>query len=285
MSDNNKTSSTKNTLLAAALGVASVSASAVPVTVSQTISLNDLLSGNSTGLQFNVNSLLSSQGLTSGDALSGTLVVYGLSDINYAGATPTPYSGYDTQYAGSHTAAYYYWVSGYSNCNSWSWSCYYSPGYTGVGYYSVPDYNEIRTRDIQHIDSVADVMSVTVGATTVSDTADQHYSATGGYGSYNYEGSSGGGNNSQYTYYNRERDTYEATYGDLNTSMTLDATAMADLTADGIISAFASAPVGQYRLLSAELTVTAEAPEPASLGLLGLGLAGIGMARRRRRKV
>lgn len=290
MNDNKKVSTTKQTMLLAALGLASASAAAMPVSVSQTLSFSDLLNGGSKSLAFNVNSLLAAQGLESDEILSGTLVVYGISDINYSNPSAAPYSGYDTSYAGYHTVSYTYYVGGYYSCGTWS--CYYSPASPRTGYYSVPDYDQVRSRDIRHIDGVADIMAVTAGASTVTDQADQTQHLVGNYGSATSQGEYGGGYNSTYRQYNRERNVYEAVFGELNTSMGLDSAALLDISADGILEALVGSPVGQFRLISATLNLVGEdvpdaaaVPEPSILGLAGMGLAAAAIARRRRRKV
>lgn len=276
-------------LASAAIGLAAIPAIAAPVLVTETLSLNELLSGNATSIQFNVASLLASQGLTPAGIQSGTLVVYGLSDPNFGAAASQPYGAYQVDGpAGSHTASYTYYVGGSYSCGWWS-TCYYS--YPVTGYYSVTDYSETRSRDVLHVDNVADQMNVSVGSSSASDTASQILNITDAYKPSTYDGSVGGGANPIYYQYSRERDVYEAVYGTLQSSLALDSVAIQDIAADGILNALVSAPVGQFNLLTAELSVWADAvqtnssvPEPGSLALAGLALAAGSATRIRYKK-
>jgi len=276
----------------AVLGAVAMPASATPVTMTETVSLGQLLSGNSTNVQFSISSLLISQGYAPTDVISGDLVVYGLSDPSYGAATAQPYSGYNVTGTTSHTAYYPYYVSGYTSCG-W-WSCYYSPGYTAYAPYSVTDYYETRNRDILHQDNVADVMQVTVGGTTASATADQTVHAANPYNPATSDGyvcTYDGYGNCVYHYRSsQERDVYDAIYGPLQQSLVLDLLALQDIWGDGILDVGVGAPTGQFVLKSAQLTIQADhvspkqtVPEPGTLSLVGAAIAAGTLARRRRR--
>lgn len=65
-------------------------------------------------------------------------------------------------------------------------------------------------------------------------------------------------------------------------------TSLADLVADGLLSVTLSASAGDYRFVSSTLSATvqhpvksSEAPEPASIALLGLGMLSFAASRRK----
>jgi hypothetical protein len=281
-----------------ALGTSVAPLQAAAVVVSQNINLGTLLStGQSMDVQFNIGSLLASNGFSSGDVVSANLIVYGLSDAQYGAATAQPYGSY--QYsggAGTHTGTYYYSYSypvSYSySCGFWGWSTcyatYYATGYA-TGYTYVQDSQYTRDRDILHKDTVADTMQVTAGASTSADVADQVSSSASAYGSKTLDHVDYGtsSNSPYYYYYNRERDVYEAVTGPLEVAMTLDATALSDLSADGIFDISIAASVGQFRTQMASLSFSVEqqlpgnsVPEPGTLALAGVALAAAAGRRR-----
>jgi len=275
----------------AVIGVAATPALAVPVTISQSVSLGQLLSGSSADLQFNINSLLATQGFGAADVVSGGLVAYGVSDPNYGAATAQPYSAYSVTGYTSHTAYNSYYVSGYYSCSSWGWSCYYSPGYTAYYAYSVTDTIQTRNRDILNQDAVADVMQVTSGGTTDTATANQTLHTVNPYNPATYDGT-GGSYYTGYSYlYSQERDVYDAIYGPLQVTQGFDLLALQDIWADGILNVNVGASVGQFLLQSIDLTLQAEhagqgtnVPEPGTLSLLGAATVAAGAVSRRRRR-
>lgn len=276
------------------LGAASV-AHAVPVQLSQTVSLGELLQNNSTSVQFDLTTLLLNGGFNPQDVQSGTLVVYGLSDPSYQ-TTANPYGAYFVSSQSQRTVQYSYtYYSGGCYYSSWGGGyCYYYP-VTGYSSYYVVDQNLLRQRDISHVDNVADVMTVTAGGSSASDTADQVANSTGSYGNTNYEGSGGDYYNGYRYYYNQQRDVYESISGPLSVSMELDGDALQDLGQDGLLGIGVSA-IGQLSLRSARLDIWAEAPpvvtvesrngvpEPGTLALGGAALGALALARRRRVK-
>ncbi|WP_457424947.1 PEP-CTERM sorting domain-containing protein [Roseateles sp. P5_E7] len=263
---------------ATALAVGSaLAAQAAPVTVSQTMTLGQVLNGNSANFQFNVNSALASQGVAGGTALSGTLVVYGISDASYNSSTGAVFGNYETIYSGGYTyyaygGCYYSWWGGSS--------CYYYPVYASYT-------EQLRSGDVTHRDTVADTMTVSAGNATASDVVDQWITSSTGYGGYNYEGQYSTGNGYT-TLYNRQRDVYEALQGDLQTSLALDLAGLADVQGDGVLSFSVGASAGQFRVLSATLNLVVEErrglPEPGTLVLVGAAaLTGASFTRRRRK--
>ena len=276
--------------LVAAGAIASVPATAGPVTVSHAVTLNTLMQGNSSTLDFNLNAFLASEGFNATEVVGGSVSVFGFSEASYGAAQYG--SDYNTSsYAsGSHTGYYAYYVQGYQSCGWWG-GCYYSGGYTAWAAYSITDYTQRSDRDIRHVDAVADQMTLTVGSSSSTATANTTSSSAGPFGGDIYDGNTASncynGNCSYTNVYHRERDVYSAIYGNLQTSLVLDAGALADLSSDGILGLGFGAPVGQFRLnaVSFDLVVqhqaaqaqnklqAAEVPEPQGLPLTALALA------------
>lgn len=278
----------------AIMGAAVAPSQATPVTVSQTISLADLLSSSGTAsstVGFNMNAQLAAVGHTSGDVISGDLVVFGYSDGAYDAASAEPYSGYATIAYGSHTAYQTYTYSYYvpRTCYDF-WGASYQCGYVayGTGSYgwSVTDRSEGRSRTVDHVDVTADQMTVTAGASSTTAADSTHVASVGSYGNWNYEGTGGNYYDGYIYYYNRERDSFDAVMGPIQASLSLDDLALGDLTADGLMDAVVTASLGHFTVTSATLTVTAETrvPEPGTLGLFGIAALGGIAARRRGRK-
>jgi hypothetical protein len=281
----------KNLTAALALMGASAAAVATPVTVSETISLSQLLSGNSTNVTFDLNPHLAAAGQGLGDVLSGDLVVYGYSDAQYNATQYDAYGQYvETGVAGSHSYWASYTYSYYVSCPSWSWSC--SNTAYATAWYQVPvtDYNQLATRDVEHIDSVADTMVVAAGTSSASGSATTSSTVSGNYGPAVYVGTVGNYYDGYRYLYNRDHDVYEAIAGNLQATLHLDTAALADLNKDGILAPSVTASLGSFHLTSATLTVLSEVversevPEPATLSLFAAAAAGATVARRRRKK-
>lgn len=268
-------------LSATALAVGSaLAAQAAPVLVSETVTLGQVLNGNSGNFQFDLNAALASRGLAAGGALSGSLIVYGISDASYNSNSAPVFGAYQTVSSSTYVAYY-------------SGGCYYSWwGGSSCSYYPVyaTSSEQLRSGDVLHRDTIADTMTVQAGGSQGSDTVDQQTSSTGAYGAWNYEGQTGGYYGGYTTYYNRQRDVYEALQGSLEVGLGLDALALGDLKDDGVLSFDVAATVGQFRLLSATLNVQVDdappgrLPEPGTLGLLAAaGVTGAFFTRRRRK--
>lgn len=273
----------KNLTAALALMGVSAAASATPVSVSQTISLSQLLSGNSsTSISFDLNAQLATAGQSAGNIFSGDLVVFGYSDAQYNSTVTDPYGGYVLNSTSTRQVSVPYTY--YQYCSSWSWNCYSGP-YTGYDTYNVSDYSYVRSRDVEHIDSVADTMTVTAGASSASASANTTTSSVGEYGGLTLDTETGSSTYGMNYYYDRQRDTYQAIDGPIETTLSLDSTALADLMADGILAPTVQATLGGFHLTSATLTVEAESkvPEPGTLALFA-GAAAAGALTRRRRK-
>jgi hypothetical protein len=263
---------------ALALGSA-IAAQASPVLVSETITLGQVLNGNSGNFQFDVSAALASRGLTAGGALSGSLVVYGVSDASYNSVSAPVFGSYQT-------ASYSSYIAYYSGSCYYSWwggsSCYYYPVYGSQT-------DMLRSGDVTHRDSVGDTMAVSAGGSQATDTVDQWVTWASGYSGWNYEGQGYNGGNSYTTYYNRQRDVYEALQGSLEANLGLDALALGDLQSDGVLSFGVAASTGQFRLLSATLNVLVDdapnrVPEPGTLALVAAAVVTGASFTRRRRK-
>ncbi|MBI5428956.1 MAG: PEP-CTERM sorting domain-containing protein [Nitrosomonadales bacterium] len=278
----------------AVIGAMAAPASATPVTISQSFSLSQLLSGGSANLQFDISAQLSSQGFAATDVISGGLVAYGLSDPAYGAPAAQAYGAYNVTGTTSHTGYYSYYYPGYSSCSWWG-GCYYSPGYTAYAPYTVTDYIETRSRDVLNQDNVADVMQVTAGGTSATATASQTLHTVSPYGAATSDGSyctyDYYGNCVVHYQYSQQRDVYDAIYGQLQQSLGFDALALQDIWTDGILNVGVGAPVGQFLLQNIDLTVQVEhaapgpsVPEPGTLSLMGAAIAAGVVTRRRRRK-
>ena len=292
--------------LVAAGVLAASPASASTVSVSEVVTLNTLLQGTSTSLSFDLNPLLARSGFRPDEVVGGLVSVYGFSDADYTATVTSPYAAYSPMVTGTHTGYYSYYVPGYRSCGFWS--CRYYSGYTAYAAYTVYDYQVLRERTVDHIDSVADTLQLKVGASQASAAASQTYARSDAWTGYSAD--PGGstcnrdsyGNCSYTTVYNREQHRYQAVYGALQTQLALDGNALADVNADGLLQVDLTATLGQMRVesISFELllqptpqgllsvlgsSANANAiPEPASLPLAGLGLAAAAAAAASRRR-
>lgn len=274
-------------------------AQATPISMSDTVTLGSLLNNQSTTIHYDATNLLAAQGLTRADVTSGSLVVYGLSDVSYQ-TSADPYGAYfvsgSSQRAVAVPYTYYQTVyvqgSPYS-CGFWGNStCYnsytYQQQYTGYYYFGVTDYSETEQRNIEHRDTV-DTMTVSVGATSGSTQDSVVGHTVGAYGAASQQYSSGGGYYSNYTYYNQERDVYDSVSGPLELALVLDAMALQHLRDTGFIDITVGAG-GQFSLQSIGVSMTGSAadrnavPEPASIILSLTGMAALAATRRRKKK-
>ncbi|GEM_PF-6862996 len=285
-------------LVAGSLGTL---AHATPVTMSETVTLNDLLTNQSTTIHYDASNLLAGQGLTRNDAQSATLIVYGLSDASYQ-TSADPYGAYFQ--TGSHTRAvqdgYTYWQQGvYTSYYSCGWLGHSTCSNNYVYYYPVnvswtdyfTDTTYMEQRNIEHRDT-QDKMTVSVGNTTASAVDSVVAHSEGAYSAPQYQGGTGYqyGNNS--TYYSQERDVYDSVTGSLQVSLALDALALQSLIdADtGYLDINVSA-LGHFTLQSLGVSMTGEAParsnsdvpEPASIVLSLTGMAAFAATRRRKK--
>lgn len=279
--------------VAAAGAIASAQSAAAPITISETIAMNSLMNSNSTTVGFNLNAFLASQGRTASNVVGGHVIVHGFSEASYAPAVAGAYSDYFSESATVRGVTGSYYQPGYYSCGGWGGGCYYDPGYTGYFTYTVVDSNDVRYRDMAHIDAVADSLTVSVGGSSNASIVTSHSSSDGEYGAAHYDGqicpTDYYGNCGRATLYSRERDTYNAVFGALESTVLFDAAALADLRSDGMLDIGLFA-FGQFGLDSISFVLDVEAsdpnavPEPASLILLSAGAGALAMTRRKRKK-
>lgn len=274
-------------------------AHATPIVMSDTVTLGNLLNNQSTTIHYDASNLLAAQGLTSGDVLSGSLVIYGLSDISYQ-TSADPYGAYFVSGSSQRNVSvpYTYYQQVYVqgtpySCGFWGYStCYNSYAYYQqmTGYYTmaVTDYTETEQRNIEHRDTV-DTMTASVGATSGSTQDSVVGSSTGAYTTPSLQYTSGGGYYSGYSYYSQERDVYNSVSGPLELSLVLDSTALQNLRDTGFIDITVNAG-GQFSLQSIGVSMDGAVPdakgvpEPASVVLSLTGMAAIVATRRRKKK-
>lgn len=277
-------------LLAAGCCLAATPLLAAPVLLSQSFQLSNSLNSNSLSLNFNLGSFLAGQGYSSQDIVSGSAALHGYSDIQYGGASYQPYGEYLQTGQTSHTG----YGQSYDDPSDRSLSCrWYGDCRMITPTYSITDKVLTHSRDIWHGDVVADAMRLLIGSSSAADTADTRYSAVGDYGGSRYEGqtcaSVDNNRNCSYNHlYARERNTYGAIYGALDTTLSFDAAALLDVRSDGILGVGVKADYGQFRLSSISFNVMVEraaaaVPEPASLALAASALAALALTRRRRK--
>lgn len=280
----------KRSLATAVMAVgAAAGAHAAAVTVSQTVQLGALLQGESQTLQFDFGAALAAQGLDATQALSGHLVVYGMSDGSFGAGVAQDYGAYEQ--TGSRDY-FTYVVTGYAfgGCSYSSWGggrCYYYPVYAPV---ASTDRDFGRSRDILHQDSVADALRVSAGGSSTE--ASVGLSAVQDpYGAWVYETMESRYPGGYDRYYNRERNAYEGHFGEFEALLGLDAQALADFRMDALLDVGFLGTLGRFSDLTVTLNVQIDdgpatghnVPEPGTLALVAAGLAGAAAVRRRQR--
>jgi hypothetical protein len=275
----------KNTLtkIATAVSVATIAGNASAGTITQSISLNQLLSGGASySGSFALSPLLAAQDLSGGTFTGATLSAYGFSDTQI---NQSAYMGYSEQYvSGSWN---YVAIGSYSYSCGWAgWSTCYGTryGYAAYNNYNAYDYYEQR-------DTVADTMRLSSGTASVADTVDH----TGSGPSVQYTGGGSRGNGTYgYDYINHYNSTTTSVYsGALFAELSLGASDLLRLAQAGQFDYLVQATVGNFRLTGLSMTVnvdpaaiphTGNVPEPASSLLVLGGLAGLAAAARRQRR-
>lgn len=259
-------------------------AQAAIVTITDSISINQLevAGGGSLTGTFNINGLVAAGLGEPFDIISASATAFGYSDINYSSPYSTNYTGY--QYTGGYSYTYYAYTYAYTYSYSCGWgSTCYSTYYTNVyatGY--VSDY--LQSHDVEHVDNVADQLTLATGSSSATGTASAAFNQTGGYTGQTLTSQSGGAYQSYY--YDQARDVYSAVYGETDATLSVGADGLESLSSSGELQFAISVPTGQVNVNSVELTVTYDntpVPEPVSIATLLTGISGIGFLRRRRK--
>lgn len=262
----------KNKVLAGIAALACAAAAhANPLPLSATVNVdNHLHTAQWDTVSVNVNSLLAGLGLGSQAIGSGSITVTGHSNgvFFYTGSQD------DSEYAQFGTSTH-----------SDALACIIKRNCTVTDKHS--------SKDVTHkyVDNVVDTMWVAVGDSTGSDSTDWRQSITG-YSDSEYTHRTGSSLNGYHYRYQREREQLAGYSGALSVTLDLDAAALGDLTADGILGMTIWSWWGQFTIDDVTLDFTVEqrtggganeVPLPGSLLLTGLGLAALGGVRRRRR--
>lgn len=244
---------------------------AAPVPLTSTVSLGtQLFTGQSQNLQVDVNSLLAGAGLTGASILAGNVTVTGYSNPFYDLLTTTG-NGYVK--TGSQ-------LRPYQECNGNRCTTKYAT-----------DFTHVKDVSANFLDLVADTMVVAAGDSSESATATDLAESYTDFGGQIWDKTNGSENGGYNYFYHRDRKHYLSLSGSLEVLLDLDATALTDLSADGILDLSISSFMGQFNLTELRLEFLAEeipdpsaavpVPLPTSLLLTGLGLAALGTMRRR----
>jgi hypothetical protein len=281
-------------------GVICAGAAADPITLTETIDLNQALTagnGSATGL-FDINSLLPTTGNYAAplNLISATVSVYGYSNPQ-ANQIVSGYSAYQqtgqtnyyyTYYQLESGYYYYYYISGYyAYYCGWGDTCYYTNYAEGEAYYYYysPEtgYATVTTETayntVTNLDNTTDTAAVTAGADTLTASDQETVTNFGSTTAFQSSSSSGGGSTSYYyqTNYYTSTDTIDDYIsGALSATEALSAASLALLSENGQLSYSVDASSGQFELTQLTLTVTLDqsvaVPEPGSLSVFGFGL-------------
>jgi len=257
---------TKKILAAIASLLCAASVQAAPMSLSSAFSLNQYLTtGQTQNLQIDVNSALAGKGLASNSIASGVLTVSGYSaaDFDIVGSSVT-----NVNYSENRTT---------TDCKN---------GKCKV----VSDNFHIKQFNTSYGDSIADQMKITAGGASATGSADDHNAFDTDSGQIEdtkkLTGSENGGYNRWYSQFISHFDSLS---GDLVVQLSLDALALNDLTADGILNLSVNSVLGQFNVTDVRLDFvtqdavpSADVPVPTSLLLTGLGLAALATVRRRK---
>lgn len=274
----------QRTLGALVLGMCVSSVNAGVVSVSQSMSLDQYLSGSSRSFGFDLNGALAAQGVSGADVVSGSLTVTGYSGLDFHTMTlgyvgPYLLSSEQRQVVSSYK---YQAKCGHTKCTK-----------TGYTTSTVTDTHYGKDITVDFADKVKDTMTVSAGGSSASDKADQFSTSSSATGYFRLL--SMGSQKSGYTTYDVRKVFTESGYsGGLFTELALDTAALADIQDDGLFSFIVNAPgLSQFTLKEARLDLLAllddplpegDVPEPATFGLLGGALGMLALVRRRQRK-
>lgn len=252
--------------IAALVCAAQVQAAPMPLTTNLSAA-DHLVAGSGKSYAFDINSLLTSNGLSAAAIAFGQLTVTGHSDAVYG-------SNWDT----------------FGNYVLTGTSYHYNAGACNHGNCYVPDRTYTKSGTSNHFDFTSDTMLVTVGDTTGSDTSEWQESSTAFTTTLDKKS---GSDRYGWNYYNTYGNVHYGSYsGDLSVTLNLDSKAIADIVKDGILSLSVWGSNGQFNIDNMRLNLLAidlptppadaKIPVPTSLLLTGLGLAVLATVRRRR---
>jgi hypothetical protein len=253
-------------------GLAASSAQADTI-VTQTVSVNQLLSAGGAAFSnvFSIGSLLASQNLTGEQIVSATITAYGYSDPTVNQSTSST-----VQYATYSYAAYNLQYT-YSYGCGWGGTCY-ATAYNGYGLYR--GYENLTT--VTQTDNIQDQMQLVAGAaSTGAGVVGQAYSS-----SYANNGASYASNGTlgydTYTYVTQTNTV--GYYGALSATANAVDSDLATLNATDQLAFSVDAANGAFNLSQVTLSVDVEpVPLPAPVLLLSGGLGIVAAAARRRR--
>jgi hypothetical protein len=208
-----------------------------------------LTEGKSLNLQVDVNSLLAKSGFSSQSIISGMLTVSGFSAPDYVDNESKSSTSSKSGNVITHIDAF----------------------------------------TSNHLDLVADTMTVSAGDASESDTAAVIADSTN-WGDLIFDRTNDNGKGTINKYYHRNNDHFFSISGGLEVLLDLDAKALLDLAEDGVLDLSISSFKGKFNVTNVNLDFTAEQsdtpaqsdiPLPTSQLLTGLGLAALGVTRRR----